>query len=526
MGFEEIESIRETIQIRDLSGGLFFNKKRTSIPDNAAESADRVMWLNKRLTRTPGFVRAHSSALNSGATGLGGINFRNDSNNLVCVYGNKIYEDCSTTTPVDITGAYSLSATERVQFYEYKEGATKYIIGAQKGTAPFKWTGSGNIAALGGSPPSCKWVVGYNRFVWVANAPDAENRVYWSDLTNPESWDTTDRYAAFPQNVTGLAAFGGDLYVFMPDRVGKITGFGSDTFTFLTDYITTIGCISGYTVKPVKILVQGVEKDVLVFLSKDGLYAIDGSPTPIKLSVPIEKKFTGTVTERFNAEYLENSSADFLRATGNYYVLTVPDSASETNNITYWVDLNSFHQSEEGYSPAFWPVSSTNASMLVNKFAGADRDDLYFLSTDGYTTKYSFTVMSENGVGKNAYFFSKTLDFQNDVQSREVNIIGEFVGDYHVDFSLGFDQATDTQNLVIAPVAGQLDTTFILDVSQLADSSFVVTTANGKAFGRFGNFRFSQDASASVSPDTATFQLEGLDLLFKDLGKRSKYVTA
>lgn len=523
MGFEQLESMKEAIQIRDLSGGLYFNKKRTAIPDNAAETCDRVMWLNKRLTRTPGFVRAHSSALNTGATGLGGINFRNDSNNLVTVFGNKVFENSSTTTPDDITGAYSLSSTERVQFLEHKEGSTQYIIGVQKGSAPFKWTGTGDIAALGGSPPNCKWIAGYNRFTWIANAANAENRVYWSALTDPETWDTTNQFAAFPQNITGLAAFSGDLYVFMPDRIGKISGFGSDTFTFLTDYVTTIGCISGYTVKPVKILVQGVEKDVLIFLSKDGLYALDGSPTPIKLSVPIEKKFTGSSTERFNAEYMENSFADFLRASGNYYVLTVPDSSSTTNNLTYWVDLNSFHQSEEGYSPAFWPISDTNAAALVNKFAGADRDDLYFLSTDGYVTKYSFTVLSENGVGKNAFFFSKTLDFQNDVQAREVNILGEFVGDYELDFSLSFDQATDSENLVFVPAGDQLDTTFILDVSQLADSNFVVAPANFKAFGRFGQFRFSQDSSASLSPDTATFQLEGLDLIFKDLGRRSKY---
>lgn len=526
MGFEQIESMKDPTQIRDFSAGIYFNKKRTAIPDNGAESADRVMWLNKRLTRTPGFVKAHASALNGGATGLGGINFRNDSNNLVTVFGAKVFEDSSTAAPADITGAYSLSATERVQFLEYKEGATKYIIGVQKGSAPFKWTGAGNIAALGGSPPNCKWIAGYNRFVWIANASNAENRVYWSDLTNPESWDTTNRFAAFPQNITGLAAFGGDLYVFMPDRIGKISGFGSDTFTFLTDYVTTIGCISGYTVKPVKILIQGVEKDVLIFLSKDGLYALDGSPSPIKLSVPIEKKFTGTSSERFNAEYMENAFGDFLRASGNYYVLTVPDSASTTNNLTYWVDLNSFQQSEEGYSPAFWPITSTNAAALVNKFAGNDRDDLYFLSTDGFTTKYSFTTFSENGVGKNALFYSKTLDFQNDVQAREVNILGEFVGDYDLTFSLNFDQATDSENLAFVPAGDQLNTTFIVDVSQLSDSNFVVMPANFQAFGRFGQIRFSQDASASATPDTANFQLEGLDIIFKDLGRRSKYVAA
>lgn len=526
MGFEQIEQMKDPIKIRDFSGGLYFNKKRTAIPDNAAEDCDRVMWLNKRLTRTPGFVRAHSSALNSGATGLGGINFRNDSNNLVCAFGAKIYEDCSTATPVDITGAYSLSATERVQFLEFKEGSNQYLIGVQKGSAPFKWTGSGNIAALGGSPPNCKWIAGYNRFVWIANSANAENRVLWSDLTNPESWDTTNRFVSFPQNITGLAAFGGDLYVFMPDRIGKISGFGSDTFTFLTDYITTIGCISGYTIKPVKILVQGVEKDVLVFLSKDGLYGIDGSPTPIKLSVPIEKKFTGSSSERLNAQYMENAFGDFLRASGNYYVLTVPDAASTFNNLTYWIDLNSFQQSEEGYSPAYWPIKTTNAAALVNKFAGTDRDDLYFLSTDGYATKYSFTTFSENGVGKIAYFYSKTLDFEHDVQAREVDILGEFVGDYDLSFSLNFDQATDTEVLDFVPASDQLDSTFILDVSQLADANFVVLASNFKAYGRFGQIRFIQDATSSPSPGSTTFLLEGLDIIFKDLGRRSKYVAA
>lgn len=527
MGFEQVEQLKEPMQLRDFSGGLYYNKKRSAIPDNAAEDCDRVLWLNRRLTRTPGFVKAHTSALNSGAVGLGGINFRNDTNNLVCVYGNKIFDDCSTTTPVDITGAYSLSSTERVQFYEFKEGANKYIIGAQKGSAPFKFTGTGNISALGGSPPNCKFVTGYNRFIWIANAANAENRVYWSGLTAPETWDTTNQYIAFPQNITGLAPFGGDLLVFMPDRIGKITGFGSDTFTVLTDYVTTIGCISGYTVVPVKVFIGGVEKDLLIFLSKDGLYGYDGSPTPIKLSVPIEKKFTGNSTERFAATYLENASASFLRANGNYYVLSVPDAAATTNNLTYWIDLNHFQQLEDGsYAPAFWPITGTNASMLVNRFNSSDRDELFFLSSDGFTKKYSFVVLSEDGAGKKAYYFSKTYDFVNDVQIREANLLGDYVGNFEIDFSLNFDQATGTEEVVFAPSSDLLDTTFILDVSQLADANFVVAAANFKAFGRFGQLRVTQDATASADPDDETFQLEGIDLLFKDLGKRSRYIAA
>lgn len=54
-----------------------------------------------------------------------------------------------------------------------------------------KWTGSGNTAALGGSPPKGKFIQEYGTYLVVANitgGTDIDTRVQWSDTAAPETW--------------------------------------------------------------------------------------------------------------------------------------------------------------------------------------------------------------------------------------------------------------------------------------------------------------------------------------------------
>jgi hypothetical protein len=104
----------------------------------------------------------------------------------------------NSSTFSDVTGAISIStqasasleaAVQRWRFCSHNSVLIGFG-GDQTGTfdAPIKYTGSGNIAALGGSPPSAMLCLSANNRVFAARTAANPSTLYWSVLGNPEDW--------------------------------------------------------------------------------------------------------------------------------------------------------------------------------------------------------------------------------------------------------------------------------------------------------------------------------------------------
>jgi hypothetical protein len=145
------------------------------------------------------------------------------------------------------------------------------------------------------------------------------------------------------------------------------------------------------------------------------------------------------------------------------------------------------------------------------------------LDYSGFTRKFTFSDFSEDGAGAIAFFYSKLYDLKQNFQIRECNVLGNYTGQHVVGLSLIGDTVGSSVTTLFSPVSDLLDTTFILDVSQLADVSFIFANVSTQTFGRFLQFRLIQDTTASPTPAAATFEIEGLDIYMKDLGLRSTY---
>ncbi len=59
------------------------------------------------------------------------------------------------------------------------------------GTSFYKWTGTGDAAALGGNPPASSLLAVHRNRLWAAGDPDAPYRVTFSDAGLPEQWPLT-----------------------------------------------------------------------------------------------------------------------------------------------------------------------------------------------------------------------------------------------------------------------------------------------------------------------------------------------
>ncbi|MBI3936418.1 MAG: hypothetical protein HY323_05530 [Betaproteobacteria bacterium] len=99
------------------------------------------------------------------------------------------------------------------------------VIPPYDGTAaPYKYSGSGAPALLGGSPPTFMCAAVYKDRLAGAGAAAAPNRVYFSAAGNPESWDTTNRYLDTSSPVFAFASLRNALLVFHRGTVERIRG--------------------------------------------------------------------------------------------------------------------------------------------------------------------------------------------------------------------------------------------------------------------------------------------------------------
>lgn len=524
MGYEQVENTR-LISIGNMSAGWFPGKEHNEIPGDlnnpnapiGASACDHVVWADGALRKIFGFNNVNSSAAESGATFTGLIDFTGSSNNLVGTINTKLYKNLHQASPTDITGALSITADVQVQFVEYRIGSTKLVIGVNGTDAPFKWSGTGNGAALGGSPPTATWIEYFNNYVFLANVSGNEEKVYFSGLSNPESWDTTNDFFTFDDEITGIKAFGRMLVVFKRNSIGILSGYGRATWAKTDQYIKGIGCVGGHTIKNGRIG-GSVQRDVLFFLADDGIYAFDGTPNIIKISIPIERKFIASASaDRFNESRFSNAVATYSDKY-NWYVLNLSDGSDSTNDFMLIIDCGRpFQMPIDGrLALPHWPVDGIDANTIVTRqVSGADQ--IYFGGTDGFIYLFDESIYNENDAAYTGYFTSKIFDMKEHWIIREFNILGDEIGDVDVTLSVNADLQEgdgETATVNMNETADVLDSTFIIGTSTLGGADFLYQTASLTNYGRFLQFKCSQN----IVDDRMV--IEQLDIILKRVGLR------
>lgn len=120
----------------------------------------------------------------------------------------------------------------------------KAIFPVGDGTTSPKYYDGSTFGALGGSPPAGKYAVVWKNFLAVGGATATPRRVYWSELTDPTTWDTSQGWLDVSQPMTGFAALPNVLLVFQEKVTTRIRGSiappGGDFA--VDDPIFAIGC--------------------------------------------------------------------------------------------------------------------------------------------------------------------------------------------------------------------------------------------------------------------------------------------
>jgi hypothetical protein len=348
-----------------------------------------------------------------------------------------------------------------------------------------KWTGAGNVAALGvtpSGPEAAKALVRYKNYILALNVSHGgvrtPERIDWSDLNAAETWPTANTNTPVNkagQQGQGFGLIGDQLFAFYDRSIQQVvyTGDAVAPFDFPTS-TPQIGACSGYAI---------VSVDWSIFFANEkGIYFFDGSQ-PQYISEKIEgtwKKLNlvrlpyivGCHNKRYNQVW-------FSIATGS----------SIQNDTTLVYD----------YVAKQWTQYSGFAPNCYGNFFSVPAPsiplDPVLGSYSGYVMKANSATYADDGTAVNAYALGKPLDFGNPGRETRVWKIG-FVTDSDPTPEASM---TVTTSYDLAPVSNQIidsiestgDTwepdagTSLFDVSTFATEGLIQTYVRPKGKGQY-----------------------------------------
>lgn len=183
--------IGQNVELNDFSGGLNTFDPEYISPLNQSPDLDNIVILDKGFKKRNGDSTWNSSAMVSSSTavqGLGWIQYNSGTQYLNAVAGTKFFSDVGLAgTMADVTGALTITSGQNNIWVPVNFNNLQIWFGGAP-DAPFKYSGTGNGAALGGSPPSASSAFGANNRIFALNTTANPSRIFWPVLADPEDW--------------------------------------------------------------------------------------------------------------------------------------------------------------------------------------------------------------------------------------------------------------------------------------------------------------------------------------------------
>lgn len=180
-----------SVQLNDFSGGLNTSDPEYILPLNQSPDMDNLVISDKGFKKRNGDSAWNASAMVSGSTaiqGLGYIKFNSGTEFLNAVAGTKFFVDSAMTgTMADSTGAITITAGANNLWTPVIYNNLQLWFGGAP-DVPFKYSGTGNAAAVGGSPPSAQTAFVANNRIFPISTTANPSRIFWSVLGDPEDY--------------------------------------------------------------------------------------------------------------------------------------------------------------------------------------------------------------------------------------------------------------------------------------------------------------------------------------------------
>lgn len=436
----------KALRFFDFSGGLNTKAPATSLKMNQAMDLQNINLIGAApmcgFEKRRGNTVFNSSALASGSAvhGMGYYRQADGDEWLMAIAGTVIAASSSLSgTLSDITGAVTITTgANNTWTHSVMNDISIWVGGAPD--APIKWAGSGNAAALAGSPPSGSFGLTANNRFFIGNTAANPSRIAWSILGNPEDWSasgsgTQDVSTSDNDTLVGGAQLGADhLILFKQNSIHDLIVRSSPFPLFPVRRGANIGAVSKRGIVPVDNLIYYVTPEPRM-KATDGSQVIDFPDT------------LDTTWDGLNKSRLQHIRGIYYPKLRQIHWLCSDGSATTHDLSIIWdLDHKCWLQNPTGFK--------MNDAVLAQ-----DR----LLYTGGYDGKLykqdvasTYTDASETSPGAiDASWRSGWMDIETMLQTKiplyaDLNFKTQATGTF--DFSYGFnfnaDRVTETLSMV------------------------------------------------------------------------------
>lgn len=329
---------------------------------------------------------------------------------------NKVAETWSSVANTALTGVED----DRVDFAFPLLSGSKILTFTNFRDNIRKYTGSGNDADLGGTPPKCRYMIAYGSYLVLAHIESYPHRVQWSDTGAPETWTGGNTgvqdLLEDADEITGIGVFGDFLTVHK--RSAIYNGYlvpSSEIFRF-DRKATGVGTCCFATIQ--NITVTGEQ----IFLAADGFHLYNGTTAPA-----IPSSINDEIRDSLNPSELHKCWSVLLHERDEYWCAVPLGDETEPNTIFKYnyrtgqcykdtrtnISAAGTFENTQGYTwdqkTNTWDSDTTRWNDLIYLSLN---EVICFGSTAGVTTKRA-AVYNDNGSAVSAYWTSKDYTAQD-----------------------------------------------------------------------------------------------------------------
>ena len=481
----------------DFTGGLNQDDHPLGLQPSELRVANNVYWSGKALSSRRGTDNINTAAINGGTAVTGIFDYTRSagaSRDIVAVVGDKFYKDARSATPTDISGAVTITsgAANACQFATFNEN----LIVANGTNTPWRWTGTGNAAVLGGYPPAFKTIISKWNRVFGAGHTAAPRTIRFSALADETTWAAADTVrATLPASgsanaegsdaIVTLGHLGDSIFCGLINSIGRVYYTGDSLAPFIYTQISSFGVAGPRAYVPFG--------DGGYFVSNRGVHYITTSDVSVSYqSSMVSGRKLRTYWAELGKTRVQNVSGTlYFTSNGNWIVVwSFTQGAGTQNNSILVMDVTDGPGNERF---AIWTGIQANVlATILNPTTYAE--ELLFGTNDGFIWQAD-TGSDDNGAAYLAEATTRWEDFgQPGLRKRFRDLYLEFrqTGTFviNVDFQFDYENAQTFTSASTASNLWNWDDGTTWDSSTWGGLNVIQTRLLGVGDGHVLGFRY------------------------------------
>lgn len=464
--------------VDNFGGGYAGNLPITQLETKQASDLDNIVILpgGKGFRTRNGNAKLNSSALNSGANiqGIGHLLQADQDLWLVTVCGNQFLHDSNITGSfTNATGAITITAGANNQWdlFTFNDAVIGFGGSPTSPDAPFRWPGTGNAAALGGTPPSAYGGFTANNRVFAFRTSASPSTIYWSIIGDAADWTGTGSGSAVAgslsdgQRITGAKVISTNYVLIFKETSTYQMVISSAPFPIysLFDNVGAVG----------KNAIVNIDGEVYFINSRGEMVSTDGE------SLKTYPTAADDLWNNVQASRYQYITGFREKGTDHDWIVWCVSTTGSTNNTSIIWDIEN----------QCWLKNTTGYKMNV---AGVDhKGNPYLGGYDGFIYKpdqsADYADASESGAGTiTGYWRSGWI---NPKAASEITQVRKIVANFktkasgNITVNYGFDFNSDSASFTLA---------------QAATGSEAYTSRGSMLTGRGNFFQFKVGQSSSA----------------------------